>query len=75
MKPEIPPSLSQNVFLNTGVQSQSMPILEASQILPNSVPTVPSLVIDGPSFFIVFLKEYETDLIMQPSWTFALIRL
>lgn len=46
---KFPPSFSQNGLLNSGVKSQLMPILEAGQVLPNSGPTVDSLVIDGAS--------------------------
>jgi hypothetical protein len=46
---KFPPSLSQNGSLNTGVKSQLMSILETGHEMPNSVPTVDSLVIDGAS--------------------------
>ena len=46
---------SQNGSLNTGVKSQLMSILETGHEMPNSVPTVDSLVIDGPS--LVYSKQ------------------
>ena len=52
---KFPPSLSQNGSLNTGVKSQLMSILETGHEMPNSVPTVDSLVIDGPS--LVYSKQ------------------
>ena len=52
---KFPPSLSQNGSLNTGVKSQLMSILETGHEMPNSVPTVDSLVIDGAS--LVYSKQ------------------
>lgn len=48
-KLEIPPSRSQIGLLNTDVKSKSIPIFDAGQVLPNSLLTVDSHVIDGPS--------------------------
>ena len=54
------------MFFNTGVKSHPMTILEASQILPNSVPTVPSLVIDGPSLVNSKQQNNVKPLITMP---------
>lgn len=48
MKIQIPPF--HIGLVNTDVKSQSMPIFESGQALPSRVPTVDSLVFDGPSF-------------------------
>lgn len=52
---KFPPSLSQNGWLNTGVKSQLMSILEAGHDMQNSVPTVDSLLIEVTS--LVYSKQ------------------